>query len=67
MTIDIQISDRLLTEFERQQKYLAQQALRLIQSDKRLVDAATLAGISRFVLHRRIDQHSAKFRAAVRS
>lgn len=44
---------------------MAQQALRLIHPDERpVVEVAMLTGISRFVLHRRIDQHCAMFRAA---
>lgn len=40
-------------------------ALRLIHLDERpMTDVATLAGISRFVLHRRIDHHCALFRMA---
>jgi DNA-directed RNA polymerase specialized sigma24 family protein len=41
------------------------QALRLIHLDEQpMVEVAKLAGISRFVLHRRIDQHCAMFRTA---
>ena len=40
-------------------------ALRLIHLDERpMTEVATLAGISRFVLHRRIDHHCAMFRMA---
>ena len=40
-------------------------ALRLIHVDERpMTEVATLAGISRFVLHRRIDHHCAMFRMA---
>ncbi len=41
------------------------QALRLIHLDEQaMTEVATLAGISRFVLHRRIDHHCAMFRTA---